>query len=89
LVLNIATHSFRNLRHPEKPAQAKFDNFFERATPGLNGILVAADVGPKPEALGAFVTQPLTLLTSESHTEELFYMQIFESPLEDANRASG
>jgi hypothetical protein len=35
----------------------------------MNGFHLAADVGPKPEALGALVTQPLTLITEEPHTK--------------------
>jgi hypothetical protein len=35
----------------------------------MNGFPVATDAPPKPEALGAVVTQPLTLRTAEPHTE--------------------
>jgi hypothetical protein len=35
----------------------------------MNGFHVAADVGPKPEALGALVEQPFTLFTAEPHTK--------------------
>jgi len=35
----------------------------------MNGFHVAADVGPKPETLGAIVTQSFTVFTAESHAE--------------------
>jgi hypothetical protein len=35
----------------------------------MNGFHVAAGVSPKLEALGDFVTQPLTLFIAEPHTE--------------------
>jgi hypothetical protein len=35
----------------------------------MNGNDVAAYVGPKPESLGAIVTQPLTLLSAERAAE--------------------
>jgi hypothetical protein len=35
----------------------------------MNGFRVAADVGPKREALGAIVTQSFTLFTAEPHTK--------------------
>jgi len=36
----------------------------------MNGFNVAAYVGPKPEALGAVLTQPLTPRTAETHSKE-------------------
>jgi len=35
----------------------------------MNGFHVAAGVDPKPEALGAIATQPLTLFAAETHTK--------------------
>jgi hypothetical protein len=35
----------------------------------MNGFHIAAGVGPKSEALGAIVTQPLTLFSAEPHTK--------------------
>jgi hypothetical protein len=35
----------------------------------MNGLHVAADVDPKPEALGALVTQAFTLFAAEPHTK--------------------
>jgi hypothetical protein len=35
----------------------------------MNGFHVTADVDPKPEALGAIVTQSFTLITAEPHTK--------------------
>ncbi len=37
----------------------------------MNGFHVAAYVGPKPEALGAIATQPLTLSKAKQSTEAL------------------
>ena len=51
----------------------------------MNGFHVAADVGPKPEALGAFATLPLTAETAEPQTNLQFYMQFSESPIQVAN----
>jgi hypothetical protein len=35
----------------------------------MNACHVSADVGPKPEALGALVTQAFTVFTAEPHTK--------------------
>jgi hypothetical protein len=35
----------------------------------MNGFDVSAGVGPKPEALGAIVTQPVTLFSAEPRTK--------------------
>jgi hypothetical protein len=43
--------------------------FFEKATPGGNKFLVAADVDSKPETLGTIVEQPLTLFSVITRTE--------------------
>jgi hypothetical protein len=36
----------------------------------MNGINIAAGAGPKPEALAATLTQPITLFPAETHAKE-------------------
>jgi hypothetical protein len=43
--------------------------FFERATPAMNGFHLASGAGPKLEALGAVVTQPLNVHPAETHNK--------------------
>jgi hypothetical protein len=50
----------------------------------MNGFHVAGDVGPKPEALGAIVTQPFTLHLAETHAKEV----ILHVNLRKSNRRS-
>jgi hypothetical protein len=47
--------------------------------------MLAAGADPKPEALGAFGTQALPVETAKPQSNLQFYMQISESPIQDAN----
>ena len=58
--------------------------FFERVTPGMNGFRLAAGVGPKLEAAGAIVTQPLILFPAETHTKK----EILHANVPKSNRRS-